>query len=194
MNRTARMIVNFMIKQNAISSNPEYVDFYTYGVEITISSILNIVLVVMIGLLIHAFLESLIFLLVFISVRTFIGGYHADSYFRCNLLMCTSFIMIFFLSNILCKMLSLFYVLIAFSLVLSIIIVFCPIENVNKPIPVEKRLGLKIKGIIISTLFLVISVIELKNDLVISSTIMLTLLCIALLIIAAIIKERREQT
>lgn len=194
MNRTARMIVNFMIKQNAISSEPEYVDFYTYGVEITISSFLNIILVMMIGLLIHAFLESLIFLLVFISVRTFTGGYHADSYFRCNLLMCTSFIIIFILANTLCKAINLFYILLVFSLVLSIIIAFCPIENSNKPIPVENRLGLKVKGIIISTLFMVISVIELKNDLIISSTIMLTLLCIALLIIAAIIKERRKQT
>ena len=147
----------------------------------------------MIGLLIHAFLESVIFLLVFISVRTFTGGYHADSYFRCNLLMCTSFIIVFSLANILCKTINLLYVLLAFSFVLSVIIIFCPVENVNKPIPAEKRMGLKVKGIIMSTLFLLTTVIELKNDLLISSTIMLTLLCIALLIIAAKIKERRKQ-
>ena len=50
MRRIAEIIVKFMIRQNAISSEPDYVEFYTYGVEITISSILNIVLVILIGI------------------------------------------------------------------------------------------------------------------------------------------------
>lgn len=85
-------ILNFLTEQEAIGKADEVQDFYRYGIEITISSMLNIVLVLLMGALTGHLLESVIYLAVFIAVRVITGGYHADTYFRCNLLMCSTFI------------------------------------------------------------------------------------------------------
>ena len=93
MNYLVSQIVNFITEQDVISDESDVQDFYRYGIEISISSLLNIVLVVIAGILIHHIIESIVFLTLFILIRSFTGGYHADTYFRCNLLMCTTFIL-----------------------------------------------------------------------------------------------------
>lgn len=95
-------ILNFLTEQEAIGKADEVQDFYRYGIEITISSMLNIVLVLLMGALTGHLLESVIYLAVFIAVRVITGGYHADTYFRCNLLMCSTFIATAFLNDKVC--------------------------------------------------------------------------------------------
>ena len=54
-------ILNFLTEQEAIGKADEVQDFYRYGIEITISSMLNIVLVLLMGALTGHLLESVIF-------------------------------------------------------------------------------------------------------------------------------------
>ena len=147
---------------------------HPYGVEITISSILNIVLVILIGIVTNAILESILFLVVFMYIRVFTGGYHADSYFRCNLLMCTSFIIVCFLARFICAVINVIYIISIFAVIMFTVIVFCPIENENKPIHAEKRLGLKSKGLISCAVFSAISIIGIDRFPIYRSTIMLS--------------------
>lgn len=53
MNYLISKILKFITDQNVISSDEEVQDFYRYGIEISISSLLNIILVLAVGLLIH---------------------------------------------------------------------------------------------------------------------------------------------
>ena len=64
-------ILNFLTEQEAIGKADEVQDFYRYGIEITISSMLNIVLVLLMGALTGHLLESVIYLAVFIAVRVY---------------------------------------------------------------------------------------------------------------------------
>ena len=57
-------ILNFLTEQEAIGKADEVQDFYRYGIEITISSMLNIVLVLLMGALTGHLLESVIYLAV----------------------------------------------------------------------------------------------------------------------------------
>ena len=59
-------ILNFLTEQEAIGKADEVQDFYRYGIEITISSMLNVVLVLLMGALTGHLLESVIYLAVFI--------------------------------------------------------------------------------------------------------------------------------
>ena len=93
MNYLISKILTFITEQNGISNDEEVQDFYRYGIEISISSLLNIILVLQVGLLIGHLLESVIYLILFILIRSFSGCFHAYSYFRCNLLMCTTFVL-----------------------------------------------------------------------------------------------------
>lgn len=107
MNYLISKILTFITEQNGISNDEEVQDFYRYGIEISISSLLNIILVLLVGLLIGHLLESVVYLILFILIRSFTGGYHADTYFRCNLLMCTTFVLTVLVNTVLTGRISL---------------------------------------------------------------------------------------
>lgn len=182
-------IVDFMKCNGAISDDQEESDFYRYGVEITISSILNIILVMFIGVITKHIIESTIFLAIFIFIRSFTGGFHASTYFKCNALMCISFVCEIIAYELLKKYNLFLSTLILAMCSIAIIITYGPVENPNKPIPEDKKVSLKIKGALLSILFAIINVILLLYNIKIGFMIVLTLATISILIIAAKIKE-----
>lgn len=192
MRKIAEVIVRFMTKYEVISTETDVLEFYTYGVEITVSSILNIVLVLLLGLILHDFTNAMIFLIVFIFVRSMTGGFHADTYFRCNLLMCVSFTLLSIMTAKLYSYMTILVAVVIYVLVIAAILGLCPVENVNKPIPKENRLGLKVKGIIVCTALTILSVWGIIYQITHATMVLLTMLWIAILVIAAKIKERRQ--
>ena len=189
MNYLVSQIVNFITQQDVISDEADVQDFYRYGIEISISSFLNIFLVLLVGVIIHHMIESAIFLAIFILIRSFTGGYHADTYFRCNLLMCTTFIITVLVNNILSSKFSLLMIVVLICITELIVSVLGPIENKNKPINDSRRKQLKIIGIVISLIINCIGLFLSRNNL--GTMIILTTLLIAILMVAAKIKEKR---
>lgn len=189
MNYLVSKILAFITDQNVISSDEEVQDFYRYGIEITISSLLNIILVLSIGLLIHHVIESVIFLSLFILIRSFTGGYHADTYFRCNLLMCVTFILTIFANIITSDKITLSIAIGLVCLTEITVVLLGPIENKNKPIDGSKKPKLKIMGLIVTLTVNCIGIIFVKSY--IGTMIIFTCLLIAALMAAAIIKEKR---
>lgn len=190
MNYLVSKILEFLTDQNVISSESEVQDFYRYGIEISISSFLNIFLVLIIGLIIHHLSESIVFLLLFILIRSFTGGYHADTYFRCNLLMCTTFALTVWANHVLSGKLSLSIIIALICITEFIVSVLGPIENINKPIDDSKKVRLKIIGIVITLIINCIGLFLSRNSL--GTMIIFTTLLIAILMVAAKIKEKRR--
>lgn len=186
MNYLVSQIVNFITEQDVISDESDVQDFYRYGIEISISSLLNIVLVVIAGILIHHIIESIVFLTLFILIRSFTGGYHADTYFRCNLLMCTTFILTALANSIFSNKFSLLIIIVLICVTELIVSILGPIEN--KPIDDSKRIKLKIIGIVITLIINCTGLFLSRSYL--GTMIILTTFLIALLMIAAKIKER----
>lgn len=87
-------ILSYLISSNAIDDNEETKDYYRYGIEITMSSLINILLIIIIGIVSGNALESIVFLACFIPLRQFTGGFHAKTYFLCNLSFAVSFIIL----------------------------------------------------------------------------------------------------
>ena len=52
-------ILSYLISSNAIDDNEETKDYYRYGIEITISSLINILLIIIIGIVSGNALESM---------------------------------------------------------------------------------------------------------------------------------------
>ncbi len=92
--RLATLILEFIYTHSDLS--PDIKDIYQYGIEITLSSVMNIVLVIGFSLILGDITAGILFLLIFIFVRSFTGGYHAPTYFRCNALMLLTFLTTFF--------------------------------------------------------------------------------------------------
>ena len=74
---------------------------YIYGAELTLSTMLGCISVLLVSLLLGNILIGLSFLFYFISIRLFSGGYHANTYFSCFLTTNTTFICVYILSRIL---------------------------------------------------------------------------------------------
>ena len=81
-------ILNYLIRNEVINDTEEERNYYQYGIEITISSALNFFLVFLIGAVTRNILESIVFMIFFVPIRQITGGYHAKTYFRCNLYLC----------------------------------------------------------------------------------------------------------
>lgn len=188
MNYLVSQIVNFITKQDVISDEADVQDFYRYGIEISISSLLNIFLVLIIGVLIHHIVESIVFLSLFILIRSFTGGYHADTYFRCNLLMCTTFMLTVLANYMFYGKLPLPITIVIICITELVVSVLGPIENKNKPIDDSKRTRLKIIGIIITLIINCVGLFLSRSYL--GTMIILTTLLIAMLMVAAKIKEK----
>lgn len=191
MNYLVSQIVNFITEQDVISDESDVQDFYRYGIEISISSLLNIVLVVIAGILIHHIIESIVFLSLFILIRSFTGGYHADTYFRCNLLMCTTFILTALANSIFSNKFSLSIIIVLICVTELIVSILGPIENKNKPIDDSKKIKLKITGTAMTSIINCAGLILRESYL--GTMIIFTTFLIVLLMIAAKVKEAKIQ-
>ena len=182
------------ITQNACIDN-RLTEVYMYGIEITISTILNIVLTLIASVLVGDILCGLVFLATMIILRSYCGGYHADSYFKCNCVMLCTFL----LTYIVCKV-SVLYgfstvsVMLPFYLIGFIpICVFAPVENKNKTLTKEKRKKCHWLSILLYIFIGVGGLLTTYFHSFYGSIIIITLINVSVMILIEIIKQRRSK-
>ena len=59
------------------------VDACRYGLDIFVSSVLEIISILVISVFVGNFVETLLFFLTFVPLRIYAGGYHADTKLKC---------------------------------------------------------------------------------------------------------------
>lgn len=59
------------------------VDACRYGLDIFVSSVLEIISILVISVFVGNFVETLLFFLAFVPLRIYAGGYHADTKLKC---------------------------------------------------------------------------------------------------------------
>lgn len=63
----------------------EDVDKCRYGLDVFLSSLLEVISILLIAILLRNFFETLLFFAAFVPLRIYAGGYHADTKLRCYL-------------------------------------------------------------------------------------------------------------
>ena len=123
---------------------------YVYGYELLISSVISVLIVVLVSIICGDLRYSLSFLLGFVIQRIYIGGYHATSHIRCYF----AFSGMFLICILLSKLIEATHVfrIITTALLLSISILFAPVEAKNKPLNEKKRLKYKTIASILSAI------------------------------------------
>lgn len=135
----SKRISLFLCRKNIIKH--EDIEVYEYGFETICSTILGFIITLVIGLFFRMFLLSIAYYVMFVAIRQFTGGYHANSYFKCNLTFAVVTFLVFSMTKM--AVYSKTYTIpnhILF-LVLSFIIIwyYSPIENENKPLDQEQK-------------------------------------------------------
>ncbi len=190
--RLSKMILEYLIRSNVIENTDTDREYYQYGIEITISSILNVILILFIGIVTKSFFESIIFLTCFILIRRFSGGFHADTYIKCNLSFCISFITVLILYYTTAQYLSTYISILITFVCVSIILLKCPIEHINKPISNNRKIVYKIMAALLGAVYGAIGTALIAFSNRYGAMVIYTLSLVTVLVIAAIVKERRN--
>lgn len=129
-------IVQNLLQANII--NQDEIEVYEFGIETFFSDVFNLITTTMIGILIGQFWECFIFQVIFISLRSFAGGYHASSEWKCWILSIAMLIGVLLLSRHLPiwfgSGVGLFLLLTASG----VILLLAPVENENNPLDLDE--------------------------------------------------------
>ena len=79
--KLAKNVAHFFVVKNVASKSKEAI--YAYGMELLISDVLNTLIVLLIALTSHTLPAVIIFIAVFMILRRFVGGYHANNHLSC---------------------------------------------------------------------------------------------------------------
>jgi accessory gene regulator B len=105
---------------------------YVHGIEILLSSLLNVVLILAAGLIIKDILSSFVFLAVIVPLRQICGGYHAKTYFWCNFYFVSFFLAICLTSGYLAQFMNIAALSVVIICGFIPVYALSPIENENK--------------------------------------------------------------
>lgn len=120
----------------------EEIEIYQYGFEIILSSLIGFILSIAVGCCLGMFFYALLYYGIFVILRLFTGGFHANTYLSCNLVFLLVSLSTLGISKIM--MYTNIYSIVAHIIIIfisaAVVIKFAPIENENKPLNFEKRI------------------------------------------------------
>ena len=130
-------IVNKMVDQwtdSKIISETDR-DVYVYGLDLVLSSVLNLLTMIATAALCRKLPETLILMAVVVPLQAFGGGYHADTHLRCFLIMFIGWWCVMPLMALITPVIA--TVMICASL--AVIFIFAPVPHVNVPLSEKRR-------------------------------------------------------
>ena len=129
-------ITNRMERSGVFS--PDEKEIYQYGIQQILLTFLNLVTVAIIGLLLGAFRNLLIFTIAYIPLRKMAGGFHAKTPIRCYVVSTAMFVFVALVPRwISIGAFETTILLLVFSVV---IIALAPVGSANKPLDdLEKK-------------------------------------------------------
>lgn len=173
--------VNRLINNNIIKK--EDAEIYSYGFKEMIFIILNLITTLFIGALFNKVFEIILFMIMYIAIRVYAGGYHARTKLKCymfSILMLTSVCYILKIN-----LLQSNFLVVILAIISSILILFlAPVEDENKPLDeIEIKIYTKrtIRNLII--VFSVLSITLIFNKINFSACICISILCNGLVLL-----------
>ena len=162
-------------------------DVYVYGFELLLSFLFSTSIILIAGIIFGYLLETIAFLIVFVSLRSFTGGYHAKTYAVCSIVTFITFCAVLFLSNLIHITVSLYLIL---AIVGGIIMMgLVPIQHPNKKITFKQKRKYKVISISLFFVFISVGVWLNSIEMSLSSTIFFTLIADLLLLFNKIKKK-----
>ena len=187
--KLSRIIADFFIRQNIVLD--EQREIYEYGFELSISSVIGMIIVLTIGLISGRFWESVVFYIVFCFTRLFTGGFHAPNHLLCKITFAATLILVLVADWLLRDIESYYWFVLHFY---SAVIVcqFAPIENPNKELTKRQKVKCKVISIIAMAVWLAVMFLFRFLDSELDHIVALTLFFVSNLMLLGIYYERRK--
>lgn len=113
-------------------------EIYLFGIYQGLIFLLNVVTALLTGIILDMFLESVLFLICFIPLRIFAGGYHAKTQFRCYVMSTVTTVILLYLIAFLQKNMGV-GVIAVYIVAACIIWKFAPVQDKNKPLDLDEQ-------------------------------------------------------
>lgn len=141
----ANNITNYLICKKVIKDDDR--EIYQYGFEQVFSSLLNIATMLLLGIILGKIYQSLVLILSFMALRSYSGGYHANTPLQCYLLT----VMSISAALSIMKFITIDRFICLGLLVLSsvVILLLSPIGTKNKPLDEIEKIIYRKKTIIV---------------------------------------------
>lgn len=154
-NYLAKKITNYYIKKNSIQEEER--EAYEYCFDIMLSTLLNLLAIIIISVATRLYIEGTVFCIVFMTLRGIGGGYHANTHFLCFM----TIMIVFAIYVIMLKLLSvsiLFYISIVFLIFGFVVItLLAPVDTETKPLTKVEYKKNRIKTLILLILYTLIA-------------------------------------
>ncbi len=172
-------------------------EVYIYGIELVVSSLIGICIVLTAGILTGYLIESLIFMAGLSAIRFFSGGYHADTYLKCNTIYLISYVfaMLIYLFLLLQNESVIFLIsTVIFVTTCITLTAFAPVENKNKEIEDSQKGKFKVISIVLFSAEFIIAAIFYYYGLKQVLILLPAILIVDISILVEIILQKRRNT
>lgn len=192
LHQLSEKIALFLFEINQIEEKDREV--CSYGMEIFLSSMIGILLAIGIGFVFHELFRVCLFLVSFIMIRSFAGGYHAESHWKCISL----FGVVSFLSIYVNKLLEGRLLLLGMLIILTaaVLLRFAPLENENRSLNAEEKRSFreKTRHIVLALLGIILLGIFLgPTGYILSAGLAVGMMFSGFSLLVALIMERRKK-
>lgn len=186
----AQYIAGCLLRNDIIDG--EKLDIYIYGFEVMISSISGFVIALLLGLAFSQILECIVFLLIFVSMRSYCGGYHADTYLKCNSIFAATITAVMLLVKMVPQYPVYVHFLVGVFSMLTVILL-APVENKFKPLDDATKRKCRSISVLLALLFSVGAVLLHGVVYKLSIVVDAVLLIVAVSMMIEMIRKRGER-
>ena len=179
MKSLSEVIADFYIEKNIISSDMKSV--YVYGISLIINDIIDFAVILIPAIIAQRFIYGVAFLLTFCITRIRGGGFHAKKSWICAGVMLLTFILICLCIELTTSIYGVILNVIINSISILIMLPIIPIENHNKKLDADVKQKNKKIGIIVTSLFAMLSIVLTVYNIQEGAVISFTLLSVAVL-------------
>lgn len=144
--KLAKSTAYFFVEKQVVKKEDEEV--YAYGMELLYSSIFNIALAAIIAIITNTIYPTAAFLITFIVIRQYIGGYHARTHLGCMSIFAVVLYCFAVLARYIPAECEVWISMLAIVLAMFLILRFAPVEHPNKPLSGKEKSRLRKRGII----------------------------------------------
>ncbi|WP_097005805.1 accessory gene regulator ArgB-like protein [Lacrimispora amygdalina] len=142
--RISNGIVSWQIKKNLLKDNQR--SLYLYAYEVLLNQIINIVVAVVIAVILRAPMPVLVFLVSYIPLRSYCGGYHAKTNGVCTVVSAILIIITCLLEMYIVGTAALYLPIAGFLISGILIFIFAPVPDKNKLLDEEETRRYRLKS------------------------------------------------
>lgn len=153
---TAQKITDRLCSQDIIEDADK--ELYVYGFNMLLTVSLNIISTIIIGLLFGMVFESIAFLVAYIPLRSYAGGYHARTPLRCYIISLLLIVLILLTLNLIGESVLALFILSGIGTIICV--TMSPVEDANKPLDEIEKQEYRKRTLVILSIEMIIFIIS----------------------------------